>query len=163
MIGKPREWRPGREKTMTHRIARRQFLHTTAMAAGSLAQIVGAGGAPQLRGGDRTDRTQPIRIGSAAYTPRDYSIRGVRPTDVVLNDTFWKPKVLTNARTTIPLLAARSDGRGLSGNVLEAAIVSLQSHPDPQLQGVVQKRIAALRSQPSRGNNGFEVAVAYFQ
>ena len=63
---------------------------------------------------------------------------------------------------TIPLLAARNDGRGLNGNVLEAAILSLQTHPDPKLQALVDARVAALTSQPARGNRGFEVAAAWF-
>ena len=140
---------------MTRPIPRRQFLQTTALAAGVLAQVPGRQAAP------RTAASPDVRIGSASYQPRDYSIQAKAPWEVVLKDTFWAPKVLTNARTTIPQLAARSN-RGLSGNVLEAAIVSLRSHHDVQLQALVDARVAALRSQTPRGNGGFEVAVAYF-
>jgi DUF1680 family protein len=85
------------------------------------------------------------------------------PTRVMLNDAFWKPRTVTNATVTIPLLAARADGRGLNGNVLQAAMLSLQASPDPKLQAVVDARVAALRSQPGRGNSGFEVAAVHFR
>ena len=137
---------------MTRSIPRRQFLQTTALAAGALIQVAGAQGAVP----------QPIKVGSTSYVPRDYPIQALRPWDVLLNDTFWKPKVQTNASVTIPLLAARGDGRGLSGNVLEAAIVSLRAHPNPKLQALVDARLTAQLTQPPRGNSGFEVAVAYF-
>ena len=139
---------------MSRPIPRRQFLQTTALAAGSLAQVVSAQGT--------TRATQEVRIGSARYVPADYPIQALRPWDVMLNDTFWKPRLATNVRTTIPLLAARNEGRGLNGNVLEAAIVALRAHPDAKLKALVDSRVTALPSQPARGNSGFEVAVAYF-
>jgi DUF1680 family protein len=52
---------------------------------------------------------------------------------------------------------------GFNGNVLEAAILSLATHPDPHLQAQVDARIAALKQSPSRGNAGFEGAVTYYQ
>ena len=67
-----------------------------------------------------------------------------------------------NADVTIPLLARRDNGRGLNGNVLEAAILSLEAHPDPALQSLVDNRIAELRRQPRAGNGGFEVAAALY-
>ena len=60
-------------------------------------------------------------------------------------------------------LAPRDGGRGLEGNVVEAAIRSLQTRPDPALQHQVDARVAQLASRQPRGNSGFEVAVAYFQ
>jgi DUF1680 family protein len=45
---------------------------------------------------------------------------------------------------------------------LEAAILSLEARPDAQLQAMVDKRVAELRSQPRPGNSGFEVAATYF-
>ena len=136
-------------------IPRRQFLQTTALAAGSLAQITGS---PKAAG---QPAERAATIGSVKYQPRDYPLTSKAPWEVALTDTFWKPKVVTNARVTIPQLAGRSN-RGLSGNVLEAAIVSLRAHPDPKLQALVDARIAALAAQAPRGNGGFEVAVAYF-
>jgi len=52
--------------------------------------------------------------------------------------------------------------RGLNGNVLEAAILSLRTHPNPQLQTVVDDRIRQLRGERWTGNSGFEVAAAYY-
>jgi uncharacterized protein len=141
---------------MIRPIPRRQFLQTTALAAGSLAHVVSA------QGTERASAAQDVKIGSTRYTPADYPIQALRAWDVMLNDTFWKPRLATNVRTTIPLLAARNEGRGLNGNVLEAAIVALRAHPDAKLKGLVDSRVAALPSQPARGNSGFEVAVAYF-
>src|SRR5262249_55870190 len=53
-------------------------------------------------------------------------------------------------------------GRGLSGNVLEAAILSLKTHPNAELQRVVGARVDALKSERWNGNNGFEVAATYY-
>src|SRR2546423_709792 len=71
----------------------------------------------------------------------------------------------TNAHVTIPFEADRRGdiGDGLSGNVLEAAILSLQTHPDAALQAQVEARIRALASRASPGNSGFEVAAAYYR
>src|SRR5262245_31235001 len=99
------------------RIPRRQFLKTASAAAGSLASIAGA--QPAAQSGTRREQ---VRIGTARYTDADYPIRALHPTRIVLSDSFWKPKILTNAAVTIPLLAARGDGRGFSGNVLQAAL-----------------------------------------
>lgn len=142
---------------MSRSIPRRQFLKTTSAAAGSLAWVTGAGAQAGAR------RVEEIRIGTARYVEGDYPIQALHPTKIALTDGFWKPKLLTNGTVTIPLLAARTDGRGLSGNVLEAAILSLQTHPDPKLQALVDARVSALASQPARGNRGFEVAVAWFR
>jgi DUF1680 family protein len=144
---------------MTGTIPRREFLKTTTAAAGSAYAAV-----VQARTQPGTQRTgEVVRIGSARYVTGDYSIRALPPTKIELRDDFWKPKLVTNATLTIPLLAARNDGRGLNGNVLEAAILSLQTHPDPKLQALVEARVATLTSQPSRGNRGFEVAAAWFR
>jgi DUF1680 family protein len=139
-------------------VTRRQFLKTASAAAGSLASIAGAQAAAQSGA-----RREQIRIGTARYTEADYPIRPLDPARIALSDSFWKPKILTNATVTIPLLAARGDGRGFSGNVLQAAIRSLLTHPDPRLQSLVDSRIDALRSQPARGNAGFEVAAVHFE
>ena len=77
-------------------------------------------------------------IGSAKYTPvRDYPIQPKRPWDVTLTDTFWKPRMATNAQVTIPFQIEKAGGtaRGLSGNVLEAAMLSLKTFPDAEAPG----------------------------
>ena len=83
---------------------------------------------------------------------------------VALTDTFWQPKVATNATVTIPFEVQKltESGRTLSGNVLEAAILSLEAHPDPALQAQVDAAVQAMLARSGGGNNGFEVAAAYF-
>src|SRR5688500_16745001 len=119
---------------------RREFLKTTSLSLGVLPFGFAQGKAPEVR---------------------DYAIEAKRFSEVTLKDHFWKPRIETNASVTIPRLAAR-DGRGLNGNVLEAAILSLQVRPDPRLQSMVDARIAELRAKPRPGNGGFEVAAAYY-
>jgi DUF1680 family protein len=128
---------------------RREFLKTTSLGLGVLPFGVVQGKTPE------------VRITSASYSARDYPIEAKRFSEVTLRDRFWKPRIDLNASVTIPQLAAR-DGRGLNGNVLEAAILSLQARPDPRLQSMVDARIAELRAKPRPGNGGFEVAVAYY-
>jgi DUF1680 family protein len=96
---------------------------------------------------------------------RDYPIRAVHYSDVSLTDRFWKPKVDLNASVTIPFEVDKrgAGGRGFGGNLLEAAILSLKTHPDPALQARVDARIQALKQSPGTGNGGFEVAAAWFQ
>lgn len=57
-------------------------------------------------------------------------------------DTFWKPKVAIDAEVTIPfeMQKAAEMERGFSRNVLEAAILSLKTHPNPGLQAQVEAR-----------------------
>jgi DUF1680 family protein len=148
---------------MSRSIPRRQFLKTASVAAGSLAHVVGAAGQSQSGTPRTAVAADAPHIGRAKYVERSYPILPVERTQVTLADDFWKPKIATNAAVTIPLLAARTDGRGLSGNVLQAALLSLQTHPDPKLQALVDARTAALVSQPGRGNGGFEVAAVHFR
>lgn len=139
---------------MQTRILRRDFLKATSVAAGALAS------------GVQPPRSKVVTISSASY-PRagDYPIQARPLSQVTIVDRFWKPRLTTNATVTIPLLAARpgqSAGRGLNGNVLEAAMLSLQTHPDPALQAIVDRRVAELRTEPRGGNSGFEAAATYF-
>ena len=82
----------------------------------------------------------------------DYPIQPKRYSDVTLTDAFWKPKVDLNAAVTIPFEVQKlvDGGRGFGGNVLEAAILSLQTHPNPQLQAQVEARVRALPQAPGR-------------
>jgi DUF1680 family protein len=105
------------------------------------------------------------RIADAAYTPiRDYPIRPQRDADVTITDDFWKPKIAINADVTIPFEVQKLSelDRDFGGNVLEAAILSLETHPDAHLQARVDARVQELKQAPSRGNGGFEVAATYF-
>ncbi|MFN0123450.1 MAG: hypothetical protein ACKV2V_23355, partial [Blastocatellia bacterium] len=106
-----------------------------------------------------------MKIGTAVYTPvRDYPLRAKRANEVRVKDRFWAPKIRANAEVTIPFQVQKlaQDDREFSLNVLEAALVSLQTHPDAALAAQVEKRIASLRSEPWKGNTNFEIAAAYF-
>jgi len=146
------------------KIARREFLKAAPATAGVAAFVVNRRTEARTRQ-EGTGDGRTVRIGSASYTPRpDYPIRPQRYIDVHLQDTFWKPKIATNAAVTIPFQAAKvvDGGRGLSGNVLEAAILSLATHPDPKLQAQVDARIREIKEAKPRGNSGFEVAATYY-
>jgi uncharacterized protein len=145
---------------MKRTIARREFLKSASVGAGAVAHVMRAReiSPPGLR--ERSDDS--VRIGTGRYSPAAYPIQPTPFTAVTLRDDFWRPKIHTNATITIPLLAARGDGRRVNRNVLEAAILSLQTHPDAKLQALVDARLASMRSEPVSGNSGFEVAAAYF-
>src|SRR5262245_17052625 len=147
---------------MDHPIDRRDFLKATPAAAALIA--AGARSAHQEA---RVKPGYPI-IGSQPYTPvADYPIRAKRFSEVTLTDDFWKPKTLLNATVTIPGQAGVGDPSDrLRGNVLEAAIYSLQTHPDPALQSQVEARVEALKQSMQQrqrlSNNGFEIAATWY-
>ncbi len=150
------------------RITRRDFLKAAPATAG-VAALVAAGRAHRVTGTDAPDKTATnggdVRILGAAYTPNaDYPVRPQRYSDVTVKDSFWKPKIAINAAVTIPFQAKRlaDGGGGLAGNVLEAAILSLKTHPNAQLQGQVEASIRALKEAKAGGNSGFEVAATYY-
>jgi DUF1680 family protein len=140
-------------------IPRRDFLKTVPAAAGfALA-------ARQRAGAEAPQHPAAVGISSVPYQAvRDYPIRSKRHSEVTLTDRFWKPKVALNAAVTIPMQVRNMTERNreFGGNVLEAAILSLESHPDPQLQAQVEARIQALRATPAKGNSTFEVATTYY-
>lgn len=77
---------------------RRGFLKTAPVAVGAVAAAKGllANAGTQVTPAD-------VRISGAPYTPRpDYPIHPQPYSDVTLTDTFWKPKIATNAEVTIP-------------------------------------------------------------
>ncbi len=140
-------------------IARREFLKTSSAAAAAvLSRTFGASAA-------EAQRPAGVPIGQAQYrTGRDYPIQPLRFSDVRLTDAFWKPKVDLNAAVTIPFEVHKFvDGeREFGGNMLEAAIMSLKTHPDPTLQAQVDAQIRSTAQSAGRGNSGFEVAATYF-
>ncbi len=141
---------------------RRAFLKIAPTAAGVAARALTAEGQSQAPSPPSPSPT----IGSARYTPvRDYPIQPKRHWEVALTDRFWKPRVATNAVVTIPFQIGKSAGtaRGLSGNVLEAAILSLKTHPDPKLQAQVDAAVQQLLQKPRTGNGGFEVAATRYR
>jgi uncharacterized protein len=136
------------------KIDRRDFLK----AAGAIT-CVAAAHAEALADGEQ--------LRDAAYTAAaDYPIRPKPYSDVTITDRFWKRKIDTNATVTIPFevrkLTESGMRNGLSGNVLEAAILAVKTHPNPELQAVVDARIEELKKERWTGNNGFEVAAAYY-
>jgi uncharacterized protein len=136
-------------------IDRRDFLKAAA-GAGAISPLIG-------RGGRAT--ADDVRISAQAYTPSDYPIRAKRHAEVTLTDRFWKPKVETNADVTIPIEVRKlaDTPRGFVGNVLEAAILSLETRPNPWLQAQVAAAIERLKTTERSGNAGFEVAATYFK
>src|SRR5215468_8399549 len=110
------------------------------------ASAVGlAGSRPLLAGQSSRD----VRFSRGAYTPVAYPIRPQPHSVVTLTDRFRQPKVATNARVTIPFevekLSELEDG--FRGNVLEAAMLSLKTHPNPDLQARVEARVAQLKTR----------------
>ena len=140
-------------------IARRDFLKAAPAAAAVATYVANATEPPAAQA-----KPAAVKISGVSYTPvKDYPIQPKRYSEVRLTDSFWKPKIATNAAVTIPFQIQKSDGRGLSGNTLEAAILSLATHPNPDLQRQVDARIQQLASTAMTGNRGFEAAVTYFQ
>ena len=146
-------------------IPRRAFLKATSAAAGAAALAgLGRSRAEAAQNSPNTQGTS-VRIGEARFSPRDYAIQPQRFTAVTLTDAFWKPKVDRNASVTIPFeVQKRADGsgRGFVGGVLEAAMMSLQTHPNPTLQAQVEARVRALAQAAGAGNGGFEIAATWF-
>src|SRR5580704_13838783 len=145
------------------RLHRRDFLKA-AQATGMFAYAVRESAG---RSKSKTKSAEVI-ISSAKYTPvPDYPIQPKRYSEVKMKDAFWKPKIEINAEVTIPFevqkLTQAGSRRGFSGGVLEAAILSLQTHPDAKLQAQVDAAIQAIKESKSGGNRHFEIAAAYYQ
>jgi uncharacterized protein len=141
---------------MGDNLDRRDFLRIAPAAAALVYSVQKPAPAPA-----RKPKPDP-RISAEPYTPvADYPIQAKRFSEVTMKDNFWAPRIRTNAEVTIPFEVQKL--ATLRGNVLEAAIYSLQTHPDPKLQDQVDARVATLKqAAQDRGNGGFEVAVAYF-
>ena len=141
------------------KVARREFLKSTSAAAGAaaLSRVLGVSA-------EAAQQSSDVRITDARYRPgADYPIQPQRYSDVRLTDTFWKPKVDINASVTIPLEVRKYEGqRDFGGNILEAAILSLKTHPNPTLQAQVDAQIRSTAQSGGRGNNRFEVAATLF-
>jgi DUF1680 family protein len=139
---------------------RRDFLKAAPAVAGVAAYATAARASGQAK-----DKPADVRISATAYSPvPDYPIRPTRHSEVRMKDGFWKTRVGTNAEVTIPFEVQKlsETKRGLGGNVLEAAILSLETHPNATLQAQVEARVQQLLQTPSTGNGGFEVAATYF-
>jgi DUF1680 family protein len=147
---------------MGNRIARREFLKAAPVAAGALACAANA-----VASQTATPAPKPadVRISGTAYQPiPDYPIQPKRYSEVTIKDGFWNPKITTNADVTIPFEVQKlSEGdRGFGGGILEAAILSLRTHPDATLQAQVDARLQAMAQVPGSGNGGFEIAATCY-
>ena len=146
------------------KIARRDFLKAAPTGIATYVVAANAGIEPAAQ----QPEMRPT-IGAAAYTPvADYPIQPQRCSEVTITDSFWKSKIATNAEVTIPLEVQKlaATPAGFAGNVLEAAILSLTTHPNPALQAQVDARIREIADAPpggrNDGNSRFEVAATYY-
>jgi uncharacterized protein len=146
-------------------VDRREFLKAARTVAGAAAYTAALPTAAFQPSSLPAFQARPVRISSQPYTPvDDYPIQAKPGFDVLLKDRFWKPKVTTNAEVTIPFEVQKltEGGRALTGNVLEAAMLSLKTHPDPALQDVVDASVQTMVTRPARGNGDFEAAATYY-
>lgn len=143
---------------------RREFLRAARTVAGAVACTAAWPQTAAYGESEQASAPTSVRISDATYTPTDYPIRPKAFFEVALADDFWKPKMMTNAAVTIPFEVQKltEGGRILTGNVLEAAMLSLKTYPDPKLQAVVETSVRSMVSRPARGNSDFEAAAAYF-
>ena len=150
---------------MKRHIPRRQFLRA-APAAGALA-YVGAGRVPVPGGADEPTVGPPdVELWRSRRAPaEDYPIRPKLHSEVALADDFWRLRVRTNADVTIPFEVRKLEGstRRTRGGVLEAAMLSLKTQPDPQLQAWVERRVGEMAAQEAPASNrGFGIAATWY-
>jgi DUF1680 family protein len=146
-----------------NKLKRRDFLKAAPAAAGFFA--LGLEGSGLL-----SAENEPPAVGTH-YEPRgDYPIVAKPFWEVKLTDDFWEPRRSKNATVTIPFEIQKFEERGkpINNNVLEAAIYSLRSFPDPVLQTKVEAAVGQVTAPASRRaagharNDFFEVAAAYY-
>jgi DUF1680 family protein len=160
-----------------NKLGRRDFLKAAPAAAGFLALGLESSG---LRAAENVPLAPAADTGGISsppgmqYTPRaDYPIQAKPFWEVKLTDDFWAPRRSKNATVTIPFEFQKFEesGRQVNNNVLEAAIYSLRSFPDPVLQAKVDTAVAHVTAAPRRAtgratnharNDFFEVAAAYY-
>lgn len=147
---------------MGRHIPRRQFLETAPAAVALAYSTAARGTLPETR--DRSF-AEAQRWRPSASVEGDYPIRPKPHAEVALLDGFWEPKVRTNAEVTIPFEIRKREGtqRALRGGVLEAAMLSLQSYPDPWLEAQVEARVREMaQGEPAPSNREFEIAATRF-
>lgn len=152
---------------MNRHIPRRHFLRT-APAVGALAYSA-AEGTPVPATPDHPSTASPSDIElwkSGRATAAEYPIRPSLHSEVVLADGFWRPRVQRNEEVTIPLEVRKLEAspRRARGGVLEAAMLSLVTRPDPWLQAWVVGRVAELAGQEAPASNReFGVAATWYR
>lgn len=109
-----------------------------------------------------------VGLSVTQYTPSDFPIQPKLFTEVTLKDNLWEPRMKTNAEVSIPQVFQYQTGLGasLTRGTLEAAIKSLQTYPDPELQAKVDSYIQGLKvaqeAKISTSYGLFEPIVAYY-
>jgi uncharacterized protein len=156
---------------MNKKIGRREFLKAAPAAASLFAygnRTVTTVHADESHLTASLPSSNPVLSGTSYEPVSDYPIHAKAFSEVMVNDSFWKPKIRTNAVVTIPFEIQKFHERGqpIGYNVLQAAIYSLQTSPDPALQQEVNASIAAIETSHagviSNKNDLFEVAAAYY-
>jgi len=115
-----------------------------------------------------------------------YPLEPVSLKNVTITDEFWSPRIENNRKVSIPYLFKKFEETGNYGGsllykTLEGAIYTLAYHPDPQLEGLINKLIdksleffvspeAGMKLKDSDWDRRlysmghlFEAAVAYYQ
>lgn len=154
-------------KTTVHR---RDFIKAVSAATATFACAAGADITMHADSAGLAANVPPAMpvLSSAAYQPRTYPIEAKSFHEVMLKDSFWQPKIRRNADVTIPFEFQKfqEKERPVTNNVLQAAIYSLQTYPDPKLQAEVEAavKVMAAPRAPGRGlrNDDFEVTAAHY-
>ena len=122
-------------------IARRDFLKA-APAAAAVATYLQTASTPA----STQSKAVPVTISSTAYTPvKDYPIQPKRYSEVTLTDSFWKPKVATNAQVTIPFEIREAATAGAFPATCSRRRSSRSRRiPNPDLQRQVDARVQAI-------------------
>ena len=151
---------------MSKDIPRRHFLRT-APAAGALAYVAAGQTHVPARSDATTDGTPHLELWRSTQSPAaDYPIRPKSQTEVALADDFWEPRVRTNAEVTIPLEVRKLEEapRPTRGGVLEAAMLSLETRPDPGVQDWVDRIVAEMAGQEAPASNrDFGIAATLYR
>ncbi len=152
---------------MNRHIPRRHFLRT-APAVGALAYSA-AERTPVPATPDHSATASPsdIELWKSGRAPSaEYPIRPSLHSEVFVADDFWHPRLQRNAEVTIPLEVRKLEAspRRTRGGVLEAAMLSLVTRPDPWLQAWVDRRVDEMASQEAPASNReFGVAATWYR
>ena len=152
---------------MNRHIPRRHFLRT-APAVGALAYSAAERTPVPAKPDDSSTASPPhIELWKPGGAPAaEYPIRPNLHSEVVLADDFWHPRVQRNAEVTIPLEVRKlqASPRRTRGGVLEAAMLSLVTRPDPWLQAWVDGRVDEMAGQEAPASNReFGVAATWYR
>jgi DUF1680 family protein len=156
---------------MKSQVHRRDFVKSVSAAVGALAYGSSSSLPSQTeeRRAATTVSAPAPAISDAEYVPSSYPIQAKPFQEVTLTDSFWRPKMKRNAEVTIPFEIQKFQEREhpISTNVLEAAIYSLKTYPDPTLHDQVEASVKTMAMEQHAGkvprNEMFEVSSAYYR